>query len=80
MDLKTFYQGLSGDDRTKFAEIAGTSRAYIEVHLLPRRKMPRPRLIERLGAACTALGGAITQEELLAFFYRTSSENQPTAA
>lgn len=80
MDLKTFYQGLSGDQRKRFAEIAGTSTAYIEVHLLPGRKMPRPRLIEKLGAACVELGGAITQEELLAFFYRKASEKQPAAA
>ncbi|MGQ7937334.1 hypothetical protein [Paraburkholderia sp. D1E] len=80
MDLKTFYQGLSGDQRKRFAAIAGTSTAYIEVHLLPRRKMPRPRLIENLGNACAALGGAISQEDLLAFFYRASLEKQPSAA
>lgn len=73
MDFKTFYQGLSADDRKRFAAIAGTSTRYIEVHLMSRRKIPKPALMASLADACAQLGAALTQDDLLAFFYRTTS-------
>ncbi|WP_186260318.1 hypothetical protein [Burkholderia gladioli] len=78
-DFKAFYQGLPSVDRKRFAETAGTSTAYIEVHLIPRRKIPKPPLMARLADACNSMGSAITQDDLLAFFYRTDSTT-PAAA
>ncbi len=71
MDLKTYYQGLSQDERKEFARLAGTSTAYIEVHLLPRRKIPKPPLLDRLASACLKMGASISKADLLAFFYKT---------
>ncbi|VVE10073.1 hypothetical protein [Pandoraea commovens] len=73
MDFKTYYQGLSQDERKKFATHANTSTAYIEVHLLPRRKIPKPPLLDGLASACLAMGADITKGDLLAFFYRTEA-------
>ncbi|WP_186092826.1 hypothetical protein [Burkholderia gladioli] len=78
-DFKAFYQGLPSADRKRFAEAAGTSTAYIEVHLIPRRKIPKPPLMGRLADACRVCGGHLTQEDLLAFFYRTEPTT-PAAA
>jgi hypothetical protein len=72
MDLKTFYQRLDGPDRKRFAERAGTSTGYIEVHLLPRRKIPRPALVNGLVAACASFNAPITREGILSFFYPTA--------
>ncbi|BEU21597.1 hypothetical protein [Paraburkholderia sp. 22B1P] len=72
MDFKSFYQGLKKEDRARFAEIAGTSTRYIEIHLMPRRKIPKPPLMAALATACKQLGGSISQDDVLSFFYRTS--------
>lgn len=74
MNLKSFYQGLAQDDRKRFAEIAGTSTAYVEVHLVTRRKIPKPALMASLATACAEMGSSLTQEDLLAFFYRTAPD------
>ncbi|RKE36669.1 hypothetical protein B0G76_2871 [Paraburkholderia sp. BL23I1N1] len=80
MDFKSLYQGLATEERGRFAEIAGTTRGYIEVHLMTRRKIPKPALMAGLAAACKAFGWPVTQKELLAFFYRTASPETATAA
>lgn len=77
MDFKTYYQGLSQDERKKFANLANTSTGYIEIHLIPRRKIPKPPLLDRLACACAAMGTSISKGDLLAFFYRTG---EPQAA
>lgn len=76
MNFKTFYQALGQEDRKRFAKIAGTSTAYIEVHLVTRRKIPKPALMAALATACGSFNSEITQEDLLSFFYRTSSEGE----
>jgi hypothetical protein len=76
MDFKSFYQGLAVADRARFAEIAGTTTGYIEVHLVTRRKIPKPRLIASLAKACAQLGGAITEPDLLSFFYRMAEQSE----
>lgn len=79
MDFKAFYQGLPADQRKRFAEIAGTTTGYIEVHLMTRRKMPKKALMAALANACLEFKAPITQDDLLAFFYRTSSSEQSSA-
>lgn len=80
MDFKSFYQGLAASDRKRFAEIAGTSTGYIEIHLMSRRKIPKPALMESLAVACKEFGAPLTQSDLLAFFYRTQQPEQSAAA
>lgn len=79
MDLKTYYQGLSQNERRDFARRANTTTAYIEVHLLPRRKIPKPPLLDSLALACSEMGVGISKADLLAFFYRTEDANQVAA-
>lgn len=71
MNFKAFYQGLSKEDRKRFAEIAGTSTGYIEVHLMPRRKIPKPALMESLSDALRAFDASLSKDDLLSFFYET---------
>lgn len=80
LDFKSFYQGLAAPERVRFAQIAGTSTRYIEVHLMTRRKIPKPPLMAGLAAACTQLGGSLSQQDLLSFFYRTDAAKQAQAA
>lgn len=80
MDFKQFYQGLPADERKRFAVAAKTTTGYIEVHLMTRRKIPKPALMSSLASACAAFEVPITQDDLLAFFYRTASSEQPAAA
>lgn len=69
MRLEDYYRGLRGKERDSFAARAGTTRAYIEIHLLAdpqRRKTPRRHLMERLASASQ---GKCSLEEVLAHFF-----------
>lgn len=69
MDWKAWYLSKSDAARAVYAERAGTSTAYIEIHLLAspnRRKTPKPALMKRLAEASE---GEITLEHVLAHFY-----------
>jgi hypothetical protein len=77
MNFKSFYQSLAADDRARFAEIAGTTTRYIEIHLVTRRKIPKPRLIASLAQACVQFGAVITEPDLLSFFYRVPEKPAP---
>lgn len=68
-DFKSLYAGLNADQRKDFAEIAGTSRRYIECHLLYARKLPGAPLMQRLWEACEAYKAPFTRADLLKFFY-----------
>ena len=65
MDFDTYYRQLDRDARRKFAERAGTSPEYIEIHLLPRKKMPRKNKMESLAKASR---GALSYEKVVEYF------------
>lgn len=68
-DFKTFFLGLTREQRVEFAREANTSVAYIQTHLISKRKVPQPPLMNRLARACEKFGSGINREKLLAFFY-----------
>lgn len=70
MDFKEWFLSLSEDQREKYASDAGTTSGYIRVHLIGRRKIPRPELLRSLAAASR---GKFTVPKLLAFFYETAA-------
>ncbi|WP_024905455.1 hypothetical protein [Robbsia andropogonis] len=69
MDFKEFYRSLPSEKREQFARIAGTSRAYIECHLVTRRKLPQRPMLNGLVSACEKMGSTLTREQVLSFFY-----------
>ena len=69
MDFRTFYLGLDAAERKRFADEACTSTRYIEVHLMSRRKIPKPLLMGRLSDACALFNASLTKGDLLTFFY-----------
>jgi len=68
-DFKSFYRSLATEDKAKFAACAGTSKEYIEVHLVYARRMPRKDKMDALHAACLKFGAKFTKQALIAFFY-----------
>lgn len=73
-DLQVFWAGLTPAQRDQFAADAKTSAAYIRLHLVTGRKMPRRKSIRRLLVACQKHGAPDLQEpQLLWWFY----ERQP---
>lgn len=78
MDFKEFYRSLPADKREQFAQIVGTSRGYIEVHLVTRRKLPQRAMLNGIAHACEQMGSGLTREQVLAFFYEEPTPT-PTA-
>lgn len=80
MDFKEWFLQLSEQERARYATDAGTTPGYIRVHLIGRRKIPRPELLRALSDASL---GRFTVPELLAFFYGTgepqSDSSKPVA-
>jgi len=66
MEIDAYYKNLSKEDRKEFADRAMTSPEYIEIHLLPRRKIPRRKTMERLAAATN---GACTYQDMVSYFF-----------
>lgn len=83
MDFKSFYLGLDRPRRDAFAERAKTTSRYIEMHLVSRRKVPRPALMDGLAEALAEFGAGISKPQLVAFFYEApqgSLKSEPVAA
>lgn len=77
MNLKTFYQGLSREQRQRFADIAGTKPRYIEIHLLApasRRKCPKAELMAGLAVACASMNSGISKSDLFEYFYESDEK------
>lgn len=66
-DFRNYYQALDADARARYAKRAGTTRGYIEAHLVHARKVPRPKLLRQLAKASN---GALTVPSLVEFFYQ----------
>lgn len=73
MKFEEYYRSLRGKERDRYAQRAGTTRAYIEAHLLAppeRRKVARKKLVEGLAAASD---GNCTVSEILEHFYELAA-------
>jgi hypothetical protein len=66
MDFKEFYSSLSVKEREKYAQDADTSCEYIRIHLVTKKKIPRPELMQKLADASK---GKLTLSDILEFFY-----------
>lgn len=66
MKFKEYYRSLSSSEREKFAKRADTSTRYIEIHLLPVRKVARQDTIHQLAEASE---GNCTVQEVFAHFH-----------
>ena len=83
MDLKRLYlDQLDDAQRARFCSLAQTSDAYMRVHLVHRRRIPRPPLMNRLLTACQHFDPAVTRDQLLSWFYApggAAPANAPTS-
>ena len=66
MDLKTYFYGLSPEEREAFARRAETTVGYLRCHLITRRKIPRPESMQKLAAASQR---QVSLDDLLTYFY-----------
>jgi len=73
MTLTDYVRSLSYDDLRDYANKCSTSMAYIKIHLLPARKIPKRPLMESL---VKNSNGNLTMQDVLDHFYKT--ENQVT--
>ena len=64
-DFKTWYRSLTSQEKDAFAVRAGTSRKYIEVTLVFRRRTPKPKTMRRLADASL---GRLSYEDIVRFF------------
>lgn len=69
MDLKQIYRDLSPEEQARFLDVAGTTDAYMTVHLIHRRRVPRPVLMRRLAEACRAVGHPVADTDVVLFFH-----------
>lgn len=73
MNYRSYFVALNADQREAYARRAGTSSAYIQIHLMatPPRKIPRPELLRALADATE---GACSFQDMLAHFYPDAGE------
>lgn len=63
--FKGWYRSLTSEEKAAFAHRANVSRAYIENHLVFRRRTPRPETMERLAVASL---GRLSYADMVRFF------------
>lgn len=73
-DFKKFFQGLDESAQEKFALEANTTVGYIKTHLIYGRKIPKPKLFNRLVSACEKFNANITRSDLFDFFYKEDQQ------
>lgn len=61
-----FFNSMYLEEREAYAKRAGTSEAYIRIHLVPRRKIPRKQMIENLARASD---GRLSCSDIVKHFY-----------
>ena len=66
MNINTYYKKLDRAGRKMFAARAGTSPEYIEIHLLPRRKLPRKKMMKSLAESTE---GQCSYEDVVKYFF-----------
>lgn len=65
LDFKTWYRSMTPAEKREYARRAGLSQQYIEVHLVYRRRVPRPDTMRRLAEASL---GRLSYEDVVGFF------------
>ncbi len=73
-DLRALWTNLDHAARQRFALTAQTSVGYLKTSLVPARKIPRPRSMSRLIAACKEAGADVDEKQLYAFFFDRQSK------
>jgi hypothetical protein len=68
MDFKTWYRSMTREERAAYAERAETTIGYIEIQLIPRNRIPRPALMQRLADASL---GRLAYEDVVRYFLQT---------
>ena len=66
MNYKTYFRNLDESGRLSHANEAGTTPDYINIHLIPKRKIPRKELMQSLA---DATDGNCTYQDLIDYFY-----------
>jgi hypothetical protein len=65
LDFKTWYRSMTAEEKQEFARRAGLSQQYIQVHLVYRRRIPRPDTMRKLAEASL---GRLSYEDIVSFF------------
>ena len=71
MNYKTYFRNLDESAREAHAKKAGTTADYINIHLIPKRKIPRKELMQALADAS---GGQCSYRDLIDYFYLDEEE------
>ncbi len=79
-DFKAFYHSLDSSQRQAFADAAGTTTGYIEVHLVRAARIPRKDKMDALWSACQLFGGGLSRSELIQFFFNAPPKEGPHEA
>lgn len=66
MNYREYFRSLDSANRARHAERAGTSVAYINIHLIPRRKIPRRKTMQALA---DATDGTCSYSDIVDYFY-----------
>lgn len=64
--FKSYWAKLTETERQRYAKRAGTTVAYIGIHLIHRRKFPRQKLMKQLAKASS---GELSFQDMVAHFY-----------
>ncbi|WP_051423896.1 hypothetical protein [Bordetella petrii] len=78
-DFKAFYHSLDPAQRQAFAEAAGTTTGYIEVHLVRAARIPRKDKMDALWGACQRFGANFSRSDLIQFFFNAPAKGGPVA-
>lgn len=73
MDLREFFLALGPEQREAFAFKAGTTVNYLLMHVITRRKTPRPDLINGLVGALAQFGAPITRTDLIVWLHEPAT-------
>jgi hypothetical protein len=66
MNYRDYFRSLDSEGRERHAVRAGTSVAYINIHLIPRRKIPRQKTMQALA---DATDGICSYSDIVDYFY-----------
>ena len=74
MKFSDYFKSLNSSAQEIYASRAGTTANYIRVHLLAKRRIPRPALLDGLAQASQ---GKVSRDEILAHFYQRETDTSP---
>jgi hypothetical protein len=65
-DFKEWFQSMTQGERQVYADRAGVSKAYIDIFLIHRRRVPRPQMMRKLAEASL---DRFSYKDLVGFFF-----------